>query len=211
MPYRPSDLRYTPARRSALLVLTALTAALLQACGSAPPARPPAPRAPEPVPPPPAEPVAPAPEAPARPVPPPAAAPAPPARVVSPPEREQQWLQSWFEGTPVRIEVPDETQLAIDVPREFCFDAGSADVRPALAAVLDKLAQSLRRHPRARLQLVAAPADEGAGDAALARRRANEVRSVLRMRGVTEARLGNPTVTTAAAVQLRVLFVAPAP
>lgn len=119
---------------------------------------------------------------------------------------ERRWLQQWFEGTPVHIAQPQRDALAVEVPRDFCFDKGSAAVKPPLQAVLDKLALSLRRQPQARLQLVAAPADTG-GDAALARQRAARVRDHLRSRGVPADRLGEARATTAAAVQLRVLAV----
>lgn len=131
----------------------------------------------------------------------PAAAPEPVRRDAL--EAERRWLQQWFDGTPVVIAQPQREALAVEVPREFCFDAGRAEVKPPLKAVLDKLAQSLRRVPQARVQLVAAPADAG-GDAALARQRATRVREHLRSRGVPADRLGEGRATTVAMVQLRV-------
>lgn len=116
---------------------------------------------------------------------------------------ERRWLQQWFDGTPVLIAQPQRDALAVEVPRDFCFDKGSATVKPPLKAVLDKLALSLRRQPQARLARLAAPADAG-GDSTLARQRAQRVREHLRSRGVPAERLGEPTATTAAAVQLRV-------
>jgi outer membrane protein OmpA-like peptidoglycan-associated protein len=61
---------------------------------------------------------------------------------------ERQWLQSWFQGTPVLIGQGDDGALSVDVPREFCFDPGRSSVKPALAAVLNKVAESLRRVPQ---------------------------------------------------------------
>ena len=118
---------------------------------------------------------------------------------------ERQWLQQWFKDTPVQI-VQQGDAVSLDVPREFAFDAARSQVKPPLAAVLDKLAQSLRRVPQARLELVAAPGDgSGGGSAAspLAMQRATQVRKHLLSRGVPEAQLGSPSVTTVAAVQLR--------
>ena len=43
---------------------------------------------------------------------------------------ERQWLQSWFKGTPVRIEQRSESAFSIEVPRDFCFDAGRSAVKP---------------------------------------------------------------------------------
>ena len=115
---------------------------------------------------------------------------------------ERKWLQSWFQGTPVIIEQRSDGTVSVDVPREFCFDPGSSSVKPALAAVLNKVAESLLRTPLARLPVLAAPED-AAGTEALALQRAVQVQKHLLARGVPAARLGKPTGTTVAAVQLR--------
>ena len=52
---------------------------------------------------------------------------------------ERQWLQSWFNGTPVRIAQQGSGPVDIAVPQAFCFDTGRSSVKPPLAAVLDKL------------------------------------------------------------------------
>ncbi len=118
---------------------------------------------------------------------------------------ERQWLRSWFKGTPVVIEKADNGATAVDVPLEFSFKAGGAVVQPALAAVLDKVAESLRRVPASALVLVAAPGDGApTGDVTLALQRAAAVRERLRSRGVTAARLAQPSAATAGAVELRI-------
>ena len=116
---------------------------------------------------------------------------------------EQRWLQSWFEGTPVRIAMTDDGVLAVDVPREFCFDAGRSQVKPALAAVLDKVAESLRRNTSTKLTLLAAPGDAGPS-APLAAARSAAIHKHLRNRGVPQARLAEPGTTATATVQLRI-------
>jgi outer membrane protein OmpA-like peptidoglycan-associated protein len=150
----------------------------------------------------------------------PAPGPAPPSRppAAAPPVQpaprpaslavERQWLQSWFEGTPVRIAQRSESSFSVEVPREFCFDAGRSDVKPPLAAVLDKLAQSLQRKAESRVELLAAPGDATAASA-LAQQRADNVRKHLVARGVSSTQLGPPTVTGVAAVQLRIGLAAP--
>lgn len=115
---------------------------------------------------------------------------------------ERQWLQSWFKGTPVLIEQRSDDLVVIDIPRQFCFDEGRTDVKPALAAVLDKVAQSLRRAPRARLLTIAAPGDT-AEAGRLSMRRATQLRVHLLGRGAPAPQLGNPSSADAAAVQLR--------
>ncbi len=141
----------------------------------------------------------------------PTAVPAPtptPAPPPNPLTTEREWLQSWFKGTPVQIEQQGEGPLNIDVPREFCFDTGSSRVLPALAAVLDKVAESLRRTPQAQLQTVAAPGDSAA-TSPLALQRARQVRARLLSRGVASVQMPPPTVTAQAAVQLQLSLMAP--
>jgi outer membrane protein OmpA-like peptidoglycan-associated protein len=168
------------------------------------------------------------PAAPARPgaAPPPATTPAPagaapaPATTAPPgsaaaPERaastpagtvaaERQWLQSWFDGTPVQISAAGGDTIAVEVPLQFCFDAGSSVVKPALAAVLSKLSQSVHRL-RARVDLIAAPADSAAAGAALALQRGGEVHKALGGHGIRATQLAQPSVASAASVQLRVV------
>ena len=115
---------------------------------------------------------------------------------------ERQWLSAWFKGTPVKIRQVDENAIAIDVPREFCFDTGASKVKPALGAVLDKMTQSLQRVPIAQVTLIAAPGD-GQGSNELALKRAAQVQQHLRNAGVRAERLGKPSVASAPAVQLR--------
>ena len=91
--------------------------------------------------------------------------------------------------------------VTVEVPREFCFNAQSSQINPPLAAVLDKVAQSLRR-TGARLSVLAAPGDSAAAST-LPMQRANALRKHLLSRGVPAAQIGTPTAATVAAVQLR--------
>lgn len=137
------------------------------------------------------------------------AAPAPPAsadqRAAAPAvlATERAWLQSWFKATPVLIAQRADGTITIDVPREFCFDPGRSNVKPALAAVLDKVAESLKRVPLARLPVVAAP-DDGTGGTPLALQRAQQVHKQLLSNGVPAARMGPPSAATTPAVLLRI-------
>ena len=124
---------------------------------------------------------------------------------------EQQWLDSYFRGTPVQIRQRDDGALWVDVPREYCFDAGRANVKAPLAAVLDKLAESLRRRPAAMVTLLTAP-DDKPGSTPLALQRAASVQKHLRDRGVPLARLGEPKAAAAGTVvQLRIAAAASQP
>ncbi len=152
-------------------------------------------------------------------VPPPAAS-APAAAASSPAELrtaaagtlavERQWLAAWFKGTPVVIAQRPNGAVIVEVPREFCFEAGRDAIKPALAAVLDKVAQSMRRTAIAELHLIAAPDDTGVNPAPLGLRRATRISEFLRTRGVPEARLAKPSATRGMAVQLRIEAASPA-
>lgn len=111
---------------------------------------------------------------------------------------EQQWLQQWFSGTPVAISNDRGDQLRVDVPAEFAFGAGQAGIKPPLAAVLDRVAESMRRRDMLVLT-VAAPAG---GEAGLGRRRVEAITRHLTGRGVDAARIA-PAAADGAAVGLR--------
>ncbi len=151
---------------------------------------------------------------------PPPAPPPPPAPAASTPAElrtaaastlavERQWLAAWFKGTPVVIAQRPNGAVVVEVPRDFCFEPGKDTVLPALAAVLEKVSQSMRRTAIAELHLIAAPTDAG-GAAALGVRRATRVHEFLRARGIPEARLTKPTLTGGTAVQLRIEAASPA-
>lgn len=117
---------------------------------------------------------------------------------------EQQWLQSFFQGTPVRVALQANGSLAVDVPLEFAFDAGGSRVKPPLAAVLDKVAESLRRRPAAHVRLLAAPDDKAGAAPLLALQRATQVQRHLRERGVPATRLAAPSAAGVTLVSLRI-------
>lgn len=98
---------------------------------------------------------------------------------------EQQWLQQWFSGTPVAISNDRGDQLRVDVPAKFAFDPGQVGIKPPLAAVLDRVAESLRR--RDMIVLAVAPPVEAEG--ALGRRRVEAVTRYLTGRGVDASRI----------------------
>lgn len=118
---------------------------------------------------------------------------------------EQRWLDEWFRGTPVVISLTDINTLAVDVPLANSFNTGSSNPKPALVAVLDRVATSLRRQPTLRVS-VAAPPDAAANTAALASTRAQQVRAHLVSRGVPAARMASVGNARAGApVQLRLI------
>jgi outer membrane protein OmpA-like peptidoglycan-associated protein len=79
--------------------------------------------------------------------------PSPPAPPPPPPELapETRWLHEWFDGTPVTVAQDDQGLVHLRVPAAHAFSAGSPTPKPALKAVLDRVAQSLSRHPQAKV------------------------------------------------------------
>ena len=135
----------------------------------------------------------------------PAPRPAPPAPL-TPLAQEQRFLEDWFRGTPVVIAAQGAQNLNVDVPLTFSFDAGRADIKPALAAVLERVADSLRRQAGGRVT-IAVPTDTG-GAAALAQQRAQRVREHLVTRRIAAPRVavaeGSPR--SGGPVQLRLVI-----
>lgn len=114
---------------------------------------------------------------------------------------ERRWLQSWFGGTPVTIAQHRNGTLEVQVPRDFCFDRGRDELKAPLVAVLEKVAESLRRRPDARLTVLAAP-DDAPRATTLAMQRGAVVRQRLLTLGVAADRLSAPTPAGRSAVQL---------
>jgi outer membrane protein OmpA-like peptidoglycan-associated protein len=165
-----------PHTRSFLHALAAACALLLAACASSPSSSggvlgPPMQGTP------------PAPGTPGTPVPP--RGPAIPSS--TPLATEQRFLEEWFRGTPVQISAQPPSQLQVSVPLMHSFDAGRSDIKPALNAVLDRVAESLRRHAGARISVVA-PSDAN-GPATLSQARAQRVRDSLGTKGVAGTRV----------------------
>jgi hypothetical protein len=129
---------------------------------------------------------------------------------VSPLVTEKRWLDEWFRGTPVVIALADDNTLAVDVPLVHSFESGQSSVKPALAAVLDRVATSLRRQAGLRVAITA-PSDGVGSNAALVSARAQQVRSHLLSRGVAPTRVSTIGRTRPGApVQLRLLMTPPA-
>lgn len=108
---------------------------------------------------------------------------------------EQKRLAALFEGTPVLFALDAEGRLKAELPLRYCFDAGRSEVKPPLAAVLDRLARS-QRAAATRFAL-SPPFDAGSRDAALAQARGDSVRRYLVERGIGASRFvaSTPTVS----------------
>jgi outer membrane protein OmpA-like peptidoglycan-associated protein len=114
-------------------------------------------------------------------------APAPGTPPATPLATEQRFLEGWFRDTPVVIAAQPPMTLQLDVPLVNSFDAGKSDIKPALNAVLDRVAQSLLRQSAARIH-VNTPADAN-GNGGLAQSRAQRVREALGSKGIAATRV----------------------
>lgn len=75
--------------------------------------------------------------------------PAPAASTVL--DAEYRWLRELFGPTPVRLAKSNDGSITLGVPMAHAFDDGSNEPKPALQAVLGKLAESMARQPQATL------------------------------------------------------------
>jgi outer membrane protein OmpA-like peptidoglycan-associated protein len=100
---------------------------------------------------------------------------------------EQRRLKDALRGTPVVVDGMADGRMRVEVPLQFSFDAGRGAVKPALAAVLDRMAAGLRL---ANFDIrIAAPADPKGSSPALVQDRAASVRDYLVARGVKLGRI----------------------
>lgn len=122
---------------------------------------------------------------------------------------EQRGLDDWFRGTPVVIALDGNQALRVEIPLAHSFDTGRSQVKPALAAVLDRVADSLRRQPATRVT-IAAPGDHN-GTATLATSRIGRIRDHLVASGVARTRVTSVgAARTGAPVRLRITVIAQA-
>ncbi len=114
-----------------------------------------------------------------------AAAPAAPLPTLA---SEQRRLGDLFADTPVVVQRTSDGRLRLQVPLRFSFDAGRAAVKPALAALLDRLATSLKQQSAFAVRINASGDARGAGATQLARERAAATRDYLIAKGAPPAR-----------------------
>jgi hypothetical protein len=116
---------------------------------------------------------------------------------------EARWLSELFAGTPVQVIGEADGSVRIQVPLKFAFDPGtpttvpSSTPKPPLQAVLDKVSQSLKRRPAAKLQAVS-PGPSAA-------ERLAAIRSALLARGVPAWRVAQASSAGDEQVLLRLV------
>lgn len=131
----------------------------------------------------------------------------PPLPAEAPLAGEARWLTELFAGTPVQVVGERDGSVRVNVPMKYAFDpvpasgtppATATAPKPPLQAVLDKLSQSMKRQPTAKLQ-AAAPAGPRSAE------RLAALRSHLANRGVANWRVAAATPPTEDQVLLRLV------
>jgi outer membrane protein OmpA-like peptidoglycan-associated protein len=104
-------------------------------------------------------------------------------------EEKRAAMEKATAGTGIGVVRTDTNELKVNVPSDFSFDVGRADVRPAMRPVLDQFAQGL--DPQMRVRIVG-HTDSTGSDAInepLSVNRAEAVRNYLADRGVASSRV----------------------
>lgn len=104
-------------------------------------------------------------------------------------EDKRREMERATAGTGIEVARTADNQLKVNVPSDFSFDVGRADIRPDMRPVLDQLAQGL--DPAMRLRIVG-HTDSTGNDAIndpLSVQRASSVRDYLAGRGVAASRV----------------------
>ncbi len=92
-------------------------------------------------------------------------------------------------NTGIEVARTQDNQLRVNVPSDFSFDVGRADIKPEMRPVLDQFAQGLS--PSSRVRVVGHTDDTGSDaiNEPLSRQRAESVRNYLETRGVASSRI----------------------
>jgi len=104
-------------------------------------------------------------------------------------EDKRAAMQRATQGTGIGVERTADNQLKVNVPSDFSFDVGRADIKPQMRPVLDQFAQGL--DPTMRVSVIG-HTDNTGSDAVndpLSRERASAVRQYLASRGVATTRV----------------------
>lgn len=104
-------------------------------------------------------------------------------------EDKRKALATASAGTGIEVDRTADNQLKLNVPSDFSFDVGRADIKPQMRPVLDEIGRNL--DPKVRVTVVG-HTDSTGSDAInepLAMDRAESVRDYLANRGVSRSRM----------------------
>lgn len=106
-------------------------------------------------------------------------------------ERQRQELEAATQGTGVSVVRTPDNQLKLDIPADISFDTGSAVVKPQFQPLLNRFAESLRKHPNTDVIIIGHTDSTGthAVNETLSLHRANATRDYIFRQGVTGPRI----------------------
>ncbi len=106
-------------------------------------------------------------------------------------EQQKQAMQQATQGTGVEVTQTADNQLKLNVPSDVSFDTNSAQIKPNLAPVLDRFAQTLNANPGTTVRIIGHTDNTGtdAINEPLSVNRAASTRQYLAARGVDPARI----------------------
>ncbi len=106
-------------------------------------------------------------------------------------EEQKAKMEQATQGTGIDVVRTPDNQIKVQIPSDAGFDVGRAAVKPQLAGVLDKFAQSMRDHAATQIRIIG-HTDSTGGDAInnpLSFERAASTRDYLVARGVAANRI----------------------
>jgi len=106
-------------------------------------------------------------------------------------EQQKQAMEQATQGTGVEVTQTADNQLKLNVPSDVSFDVNSAQIKPNLAPVLDRFAQTLNANPGTTVRIIGHTDNTGtdAINDPLSVNRAASTRQYLAARGVDPARI----------------------
>lgn len=106
-------------------------------------------------------------------------------------EEQKRAMEQATQGTGVDVMQTADNQLKLNVPSDVSFDTNRADIKPNLAPVLDRFAQTLQQNPTTTVRIIG-HTDSTGNDAIndpLSVNRAASTRQYLAARGVEAGRI----------------------
>lgn len=106
-------------------------------------------------------------------------------------EQQKLAMEQATQGTGVEVMQTADNQLKLNVPSDVSFDTNSAQIKPSLAPVLDRFAQTLNANPGTTVRIIGHTDSTGtdAINDPLSVNRAGSTRQYLAARGVDPARI----------------------
>lgn len=105
-------------------------------------------------------------------------------------EEKQRALEQATQGTGIEVARTADNRIKLNIPSDFSFDTGRANIKPQMKPVLDEIARNLQQDVRVD---VIGHTDSTGSDAVnkpLSIERADAVRDYLTLRGVASQRIG---------------------